>query len=228
MRPRKHFSQTHSRVCYFKINISVRGTEARVFTKVLCHFAERTGIYFMTLNVRRVFTQLQCTTPNVQCRSQRHILSTCVHHFLLFLKFHKPLIWVFQSPLILFMHHTLEIERHLSFFEGISLKGPAWEYFSPFISALSIQCVFYCCYDLSPVFKEHLSNQNPTNWMWTWLPSQRRDTAYHLRQTALRIRCDVMHLKKNCNKVQQRQQTICLSLYLSNHQCCVNTAASAN
>lgn len=56
----------------------------------------------------------------------------------------------------------------------------------------------------------------------------KNDMAHHLPQTAVRISSDVMHLKKCYSKVQRRQQTTCLSLYLSNHQCCVNTMASAN
>lgn len=121
-----------------------------------------------------------------------------------------------KAPLILWRHF---------------IEGSCMRIFLPLhFCSFNTVCFLLLLWFISSFYlsKEHLSNQNPTNLMWTWLPSQRRDTAFHLRQTALRIRCDVMHLKKNCNKVQQRQQTICLSLYLSNHQCCVNTAASAN
>lgn len=54
-------------------------------------------------------------------------------------------------------------------------------------------------------------------------PPQKNDMSFHLCQT-VRIRSDVMHLKKK----KQRQyhndkQTTCLNLYLSNHQCFVST-----
>lgn len=45
--PEKRFTQTHSRVCYFKINRSVREAEARVLIQALCRFAERGRIFFM-------------------------------------------------------------------------------------------------------------------------------------------------------------------------------------
>lgn len=170
--PEKRFTQTHSRVCYFKINRSVREAEARVLIQALCSFAERSRIFLcMAFKVRRVFTQLQCTTPNVQCRSQ--LTSFC-----------------------------------------------------SFNAVCSLLLTWFITYLLPPLRNNCQIKSNKLNLSKT--PRPKNDMTHHLHQTAVRINSDVIYLKKCYSKVQQRQQTTYLSLYLSNHQCCVNTMASAN
>lgn len=86
-----------------------------MFTGAVCHFAERTGIFFRTFKVKRVFIQLATCAVSV----------TATHPFNLRASF-PPIFEVpqttdlsFQPLSVVIMHQTLEIERHFSFFEGI-------------------------------------------------------------------------------------------------------------
>lgn len=194
MRCRKHFSQTHSRVCYFKINISVRGAGARVFTAALCHFCRvKPGFFFF-----RTFKSQACVHPASVNHTKCAVSVTAAHPFNLRASF-PPIFKVPQAPDLssLPLSVLIMMERQLSFFEGIvglCMRIFRLIHFCSFNTVCSLLIWFIACFSFS---KKQLTVQNQTNLIWAWPPpTKKHDMAYRLGQTALRIRSDGPHLKK--------------------------------